>query len=609
MTWLSDNPIESHLDDKLNFSNAATILKNLIAQSDTPISIGINGKWGSGKTSLMRLIKEKLKEDDKYRILTSWFDTWNYANEKEIWRVLMISLIDDLDPENRNSFDIEKLISSILDIGFITSNAWLSQGVSLLSDKDNLKETINNIFRIKKPREENIVRDQIRTVKAFREDFEKIVKNNVGDKGKFVIFIDDLDRIMPEKVVDVIEAIKTFLTCKRCVFIIGCDYDYLNKCIEQRYTGMDLSGKDYIEKIVQIPFNVPSLEGSIFSVFLSSNLEAYFTKEEFITAVDLITISIGRNPRRVKRLLNLHNIVCNLNTGDELDSIVLFKLLCFMVRWPDLYRKFVEARYKRENKFIEYENWALPKESFEEYAGLDTYEPDPEQNIEYESQIEYEQAKYEKYEEEMDLSKTNVDKELHDNQKNSDEDLLRAFFSRSPRLPRDNKVLGQYLALIETMDIYKVENIEKRLLEAMPSIYEVDELVVKVTAYFNGQKVEGKYFNISEDVILPVKSTDKKDKIILKSQRKTKIGNWKINIIKYKNFQNDGNFFKNIDNILAQNKEYKILWIVSPWKFAKSAIDFANKKGNVYLTDAPLLKELLSKLKGTDSVLYSNYKQ
>jgi predicted KAP-like P-loop ATPase len=140
---LFDKSIESYLDDKLSFETAVTTLKELIDESDTPISIGINGKWGSGKTSMMRLIKEKLEKDGEVKI--SWFDTWNYANEKEIWRVLMISLIDDLDPKNKNSLDNKKIISSILNIGHITYQAWLSQGMSLYSDKDSILEIVKNI--------------------------------------------------------------------------------------------------------------------------------------------------------------------------------------------------------------------------------------------------------------------------------------------------------------------------------------------------------------------------------------------------------------------------------------------------------------------------------
>jgi hypothetical protein len=585
MTWLSDDPIDTYLDDKLNFDNAATILKNLIVQSNTPISIGINGKWGSGKSSMMRLVKEKLENDGNQKILTSWFETWNYANEKEIWRVLMISLIDDLDPNNKYSIDIKKLISSILNIGFITSNAWLSQGASLYAEKSDLIETIKNLTKIKKSREESIIRDQIRTIKAFRVDFEQIVEKAVGDDGKFIIFIDDLDRIMPEKVVDVIEAIKTFLNCKRCVFVIGCDYDYLNTCIGKRYDGMNLSGKDYIEKIVQIPFNVPSMEGPVFFNFLNSNLKTFFLIEEFITAADLITESIGRNPRKIKRLINLYNIIFDLN-NNELNNLVLFKLLCFMMRWPEHHRKFVEAYYKGANKFMDYERWANPIESFEEFMGFDIYEPD----VDY-TQPASPAEDYEFYVKRMKTAKDRVEKELRDNIKNSDEESLKIFFGSPPSLPSKN-MFDRYVALIETIDLNTVESKEKVLLNAMPSINKIDELVKEALNCFDGQKVDGKYFCTSKVVVLPKKSIHKKGRVV-SIKEKNKIGEWKYNIIK-NNYKLEVNTIKQIE---LQNKEAKIFWLISPWKFPKSMIDLANEKGNFYLTDYLLLQELLNKLK------------
>jgi predicted KAP-like P-loop ATPase len=387
MKWLSDEPIESNLEDKLNFDKSSNIIKELIIKSDTPLTIGINGKWGSGKTSLMRLIREKIENIDDPKILISWFETWNYVNEKEIWRILLISLIDGLDPKNKNFPDITNFLSSILNLGFITTKAWLSHGATIYSDKNTIIDNFKNVINNTKSREELIIRDRFKTVKSFKNDFEKIVEKTVDKNGKFVIFIDDLDRIDPEKVVEVIEAIKTFLSCKRCVFVIGCDYDYLNTCIEHKFKGLNLNGREYIEKIVQIPFRVPNM-GPQFSHFLSSYLKPFFhLQDEFVMASDLINKSVGRNPRKIKRLVNLYTIIYNLN-NNELNNILLFKLLCFMSRWPNCYKEFYEYFYRGINKFYEYEQWALPTVSFNEFIGFpeDLYReypdepPDPDED-------------------------------------------------------------------------------------------------------------------------------------------------------------------------------------------------------------------------------------
>lgn len=587
MKWFSDNPIESHIDDKLKFDTAVNTLKNRIVQSDTPLSIGINGKWGTGKSSMMRLIKEKLDGENNIKIRTNWFDTWNYANEKEIWRILMITLIDELEPENGTSFDIKKLISSILGIGSITSKALLSHGITLLSDKENIEQTIDNLSGIQKTREEIIIREQIKSVRTFRAEFEEIVRIAVGDEGKYVIFIDDLDRIIPNKVVEVIEAIKTFLNCKRCIFVIGCDYDYLDRCIGKSYAEMSLSGRDYLEKIIQVPFNVPSIDNSQFEIFLSEFLSSSFdVQEDFKKVSKLINNSIGRNPRKIKRLVNLYNILQDLNKNNELDNLLLFKLLCFLTRWPDSHKNFVNAFYNGENKFNQYQEWAMPKLDYNEYSGFDD-----------ENDGDFEQVEgppdpleeYEIYVQHKDMVIKQVDEEIQKKENDSDDELFKKFLRTAPLFP-DVKTLGSHITLIETIDTSNIETKGNLVSDSMFSVKKTDNLVKELIRNFDGQKVKGKYFNVSQDVILPIKKPSPKDGTLRPIWAKYEIEGWRHIVIKNR-------FELKIDTIERMLKTDKICWIISPWNFPQSIIDFAVKKGNVYLTKSLLLEELIDELK------------
>ena len=502
MKWLSDDPIKSCNEDKLNFNKSSTVLKNFIINSDTPISIGINGKWGSGKTSLMRLIKEKLEKETESKIIFSWFDTWNYSNEKEIWRLLMISFIDDLDPENKNQTNITKLISAILDIGLITSKASLSNGVTLYSDAHKISSIINSIT-VKSSREKTIIEDKLKTVKTFREELEELIKKSVGENGKFVIFIDDLDRIVPDKVVDIIEAIKTFLSCNRCVFVLGCDQDYLDKCIKNRYKGLNLNGMDYIEKIIQIPFDVPSITPN-FDNFLINYTSVFFDlQDDFITIGDLIKLSIGgENPRKIKRLINLFNIIYVLNEN-ELDDVVLFKLLCFMLKWPKYYNQFFELYFKGTNKFKEYEEWALPTESYDDSIGY-PYPMDYDDFSEKMPPDEGEQyGIYVKMKKKM---KEKIDNEFQSDEEDSIINDLKSFFSTKPNLSNVQN-LDQYLILLETIDQKPADTNSNDLLKSTIKSSDVDDLIDEIIKHFEGQTIEGWYFNKNDNVILPTSST------------------------------------------------------------------------------------------------------
>lgn len=586
MKWLSDDPIQYQSEDKLNFGNSVNILKKIVDESNTPITIGINGKWGSGKSSLMRLLKEKLEKETEYKLVTSWFDTWNYSNEKEIWRVLMISLIDDLDPKNKNKSDKTKIISSIVNIGSITAKAYFSQGATLYSDIREIPKNLIDIFS-KKNREQILMSEQIKSVKAFKEDFEKVVKKNVGDNGKFVVFVDDLDRIAPDKVINMIEAIKTFLTCERCVFIIGCDYNYIDACIELKYKDQNFSGKDYLEKIVQIPFNVPSMGKSQFINFLDPIKYSFNIQEDFNTASNLIEHSIGKNPRKIKRLINLNLILLNLNTNNELDDLLLFKFLCFKSKWPDLYKEFINEFSVGRNKFFDYENWAKPKMSESDYTGFPEPEPDP---ADQEPPDPFEE--YKNYSEQIDKIKEMISKEIHTDKKDSSLDLLRKFFTLPPFFPKRKKLIS-YIKLIETIDVNTNETLENQFIQNMPSMEEITGLVEKAIEYFDGQKIQRKYFNATEDVYLPQKSNEKETSAFkfLSEWSYHTIGEWSYHIIQSRDYLN----VEYIETRIGQI-DSKIFWIISPWIFPKSMLDFANNKGNIYLTDIYLLKQLLNEL-------------
>lgn len=587
MKWLADSHIKYQNEDKLNFEHSVNILKKIVDESDTPITIGINGKWGSGKSSLMWLLKEKLEKETEYKLVTSWFDTWNYSNEKEIWRVMMISLIDDLDPKNKNKSDKTKIISSIVNIGSITAKAYLSQGATLPSDSINIPKNLTDIFS-KKNREQILMSEQIKSVKTFKEDFEKIINKIVGNNGKFVVFVDDLDRIAPDKVVNMIEAIKTFLTCERCVFIIGCDYNYIDACIELKYKDQNFSGKDYIEKIVQIPFNVPSMGKSQFINFLDPIKYSFNIKEDFNMASKLIEYSVGKNPRKIKRLINLNLILLNLNIDNELNNLLLFKFLCFKSRWPNLYKEFTNEFYEGRNKFVDYQKWAMPKISESDYIGYPVDEPEQEPMIGPPDPFE----EYEHYSKKIDKIKKRVDAELQTEKKDSYLELLRKFFTLEPPFPQ-RKELIPYLKLIETIHVNTNETLENKFIQEMPSMEEIGGLVEKVLEYFDGQKMNRKYFSANADVYLPQKSNIKEIGRFYLEMSKG-IEDWSYHIIKSRDDLNVECIKTNI-----RPKDFKIFWIISPWKFPKSMLDFANNNGKIFLTDIDLLKELLNELEKT----------
>lgn len=595
--WLSDNPIESDKEDSLTFSIVADVFSSMIIECDTPFTIGINGEWGSGKTSLMKLIKMKVdsKADlgGQSEIYTTWFNTWNFANEKEIWKMLMISLIQDLDENNLYETDVEKILSSVFNLGEIAATAYATGGISLYANKNTIINSTKNLFDARKSKEEAIIKDKVKSIKSFRQDFENLINKTVGENGRYVIFIDDLDRVTPNKTIEIIESIKTFLDCDKCVFVIGCDYNYLDACVEHKYGNLTFNARDYIEKIVQVTFEISSLNDHLLNIYLNENINTLFTtRDDFNVVSNLLHRSIGRNPRKIKRLTNLYSIVHNLNKKG-LDGCLLLKLICFMQSWPDIYKKLMGDFNSGNYTFRQYQVWALPMDNWEEYIG---YEPEWEydENDHFPPNIEEE---YDDYVKTTSHIKDKIENELKNSDENNNENnKLKRFLQSPPLFPHNVDIFSPYLSLVQSIDLEIVQIMEKEVLNNLPTVSEIFDLFEKVKILIDNQEIDGEFFNVTSKVTLPDKIIEDEEKLTVKFpiKRKDNIGDWFYIIIDSKS--DDKKIIALIENFKFD--KYDTLWIISPWGFPKTVKDFVKDKNNIYLSSYSSLAEIYNYLMG-----------
>ena len=115
----------------------------------------------------------------------------------------------------------------------------------------------------------------------FRRTFEQINREHVEKRGRLVVFVDDLDRCLPERAVEALEAIKLFLDVPGCIFVLGVDRQVIERGIQVRYKDFDagsigpilLDGARYLEKIIQIPFSLPPAKAEAMRGFVERMTE------------------------------------------------------------------------------------------------------------------------------------------------------------------------------------------------------------------------------------------------------------------------------------------------------------------------------------------------
>jgi predicted KAP-like P-loop ATPase len=269
------NPDVFCVEDKLGFTQYVKTLGGMITSEDfkTPFCIGVYGDWGSGKTSFMRQLAKRIcepekkdaKENKKTRVVPVWFNPWRYAKEEH----LIIPFLKTIAQETENYLaELEKkgekennsgLVESVN--GFITGTRRLVDAV-IYATKFTIKPSFLGFsigeveFDTAKgqERDEKLGQKRIEADKKLAEELSSIyydairhLEGTIKGKGfRIAVFIDDLDRCLPEKAIQLLEAVKLFLDLEGYVFVIGVDKEVVERGIAWHYRHLDHSAEQQV---------------------------------------------------------------------------------------------------------------------------------------------------------------------------------------------------------------------------------------------------------------------------------------------------------------------------------------------------------------------------
>lgn len=334
-----DNPF-AH--DLLNFKDSVIRLSDLIEEIETPFTIGIFGDWGSGKTSFMLILREILER--KSNFTTFWFNAWEYENENSLMLPLLSKMADDLGKAKFKK--VKKIATSVVLTSVNAGLKHLTAGLVEMGDISKNLELYEKEFGKRYER-------WIGEIDELKKEFKELINKLSKDKSAVIIFIDDLDRCMPENVVRLLENIKHFLSVEgcRCIFIIGVDNEVLKKGIQARYGTNLISGDEYLKKIINISFAVPQAENIDIEAFIKTTAQkmsdpGWFKENaEKVNEFAAIFSQLGiTNPREIKPLILRYLIFLSSDESEKYIPDIVIKLIVYRALFPDVYAKKVAER-------------------------------------------------------------------------------------------------------------------------------------------------------------------------------------------------------------------------------------------------------------------------
>lgn len=387
--YLAEQVVEISTDDKLS-----------------PATIGIYGDWGSGKSSLMKMVKKALEMDEN--TLTVEFNGWLFEGYEDAKTALCGTILDEMQKHEKRFVKAKNKIKTLLEK--VDGGKLLSKGAKygldflLTGGIGTVTElTLTGLISAVKQKAGDVSEDEIKKVvdaikaddskraeiKNFRNVFKDVFEDCRGER--LVVFIDELDRCTPDTILDIFEAIRLFLYVPGTTFIIGADERLVSYAVKTKYKdipGHDIDiSKEYLEKLVQYPVKIPQLNEpevkQYITCLLLQNEELDIKKvaealpqmhinEEFTTdtvkaatgneptesikeAFDLsnqiysaLATLMKGNPRHCKRFFNtlMMRIALAGRRGIKLQKKVLAKLMLAEYYKPS----FIEALMKPESK-------------------------------------------------------------------------------------------------------------------------------------------------------------------------------------------------------------------------------------------------------------------
>ena len=287
-------------ETEVDFLNCEAISRTVVEVLENnrtrPLTIGIHGDWGAGKSSILKMIESGLTMDKQVAVL--WFNGWTFEGFEDAKMILIESIITELCRHRSMTGKAKQIAGRLLRrVGWLkiakrgsglafnvlTGLPSPDQIESALAALKGMAQDVRNINPADVPARLEKISGFLKptddsenlpeTIDAFRKDFLALLSEAKVDQ--LVVLIDDLDRCLPTTAIQTLEAIRLFLFVPKTAFIIGADEAMIEYAVRQHFPDLLVTpgplpyARNYLEKLIQVPFRIPSLGAQETSTYVT----------------------------------------------------------------------------------------------------------------------------------------------------------------------------------------------------------------------------------------------------------------------------------------------------------------------------------------------------
>ena len=324
MELISDNPIKDSSNDLLDRASSAEAFAKHIFSFDYKegLVVGLCGEWGNGKTSYINLMRPELEKNS----FVLDFNPWMFSDAHN----LVALFFTEISAQLRDYEDDNELINSLSSFGELLSNL---KPIPFVGNYFSVLGGCLGFFSKKKKEKNSLKNQRDKLIKVLKEISKPIT-----------VILDDIDRLSSDELQSILKLVRVTGNFPNIVYVLSFDKNRVIKTLNDN----NIDGRDYLEKIIQIPFDIPQVPKKLLQANLFSSLDkilgdVYLDKVRWSNAYWNIIKPTIKNIRDIRRYTSsLSNIFKQL--GAEIDVVDLLTIEAIRIFDPNKFKEIFELK-------------------------------------------------------------------------------------------------------------------------------------------------------------------------------------------------------------------------------------------------------------------------